>query len=190
MASGAHDNYLLALLRDAEELGEAHGKLRTGRVGRQWGLGSLNRAVVVMSVSAWEAYLEELVKEVLEAIRPEGLQAGNWPALKTAGLSQIGRFNNPDPDHVKALLADTIGLQDVTARWSWKAVNAERARARLREVLKHRHAIAHGVNPRPTIHNWYAEQLPGFFRQLGRCTDQAVREHVVSSLGAAEPWPR
>jgi hypothetical protein len=45
----------MQLLRDAEELDDAHTELKTGSPGRQYGLASLNRAVVVMSVSAWES---------------------------------------------------------------------------------------------------------------------------------------
>src|SRR5262245_28615509 len=70
MPSNAYTGHLLPLLRDAEELDEAHEELRTGAPGRQYGLASLNRATVVMCVSAWEAYIEELVRESLTALRP------------------------------------------------------------------------------------------------------------------------
>ncbi len=52
MPSKAYRDHLVVLLSDAEELTKAHKKLRTGKPGRQWGLGSLNRAVVVSAVSA------------------------------------------------------------------------------------------------------------------------------------------
>lgn len=58
MASNAYNDYLAELLADAQEINDAHKKLRTGKKGRQWGLGGLNRAVVVMSVSAWEAHVQ------------------------------------------------------------------------------------------------------------------------------------
>jgi hypothetical protein len=82
VASQAYMSHLVVLLEDAEELDAAHRRLRTGRVGRQWRLGALNRGVVVLSVSAWEAYIEELVREAIRAIKPAAAPIGVWPALK------------------------------------------------------------------------------------------------------------
>ncbi len=70
MPSNAYTNHLVVLLKVVRVLQAAHKQLRTGLAGRQWGLGSLNRAAVVLAVSSWEAYLEEVVRECLEAIRP------------------------------------------------------------------------------------------------------------------------
>lgn len=190
MASSAYNDYLAVLLRDAEELEAGHKRLRTGNVGRQWGLGALNRGVVVLSVSAWEAYVEELVKEAVEKMRPQAPPMGVWPALNATARSQVGRFNNPNPDNVRGLFAEALGLPDITLGWHWKGVDNIRARDRLAEALRYRHEIAHGVNPRPTIHNQYANRLPGFFRRLGRCTDASVGSHLSGVLGIPNPWPR
>jgi hypothetical protein len=189
MPSKAYADYLEVLLRDAEELVSAHGELRTGNVGRQWGLGALNRGVVVLSVSAWEAYVEELVKESLEVIRPVHAPMGVWPALNASSRSQVGRFNNPNPENVRTLFADAIGLMDVTASWCWQGADPPRVRERLAEALRQRHEIAHGVNSRPTVHNNYVVGLPVFFRRLGYCTDRAVREYLAQTLGASDLWP-
>jgi hypothetical protein len=51
MASNAFTQHLEILLHDAEELEAAHRQLRTGLPGRQWGLGALNRAVVVIPLN-------------------------------------------------------------------------------------------------------------------------------------------
>ena len=189
MSSRSFTAYLDVLLRDAEEIQYAHKRLRTGGVGRQWKLGALNRAVVVTAVSAWEAYVEELVKEAVDALRPPSPPMGAWPALNAAALSLVGRFNNPNPVNVRSLFRETLGVLDVSLAWSWKRVDSDRARERLGEALRLRHEIAHGVNPRPTVHNKYARELPGFFRRLGRCTDGAVRDHLTDVLGITSPWP-
>jgi hypothetical protein len=52
-----------------------------------------------------------------------------------------------------------------------------------------RHRIVHGVNPRPVVQNPYSRALPDFFRSLARCTDNAVRDYLVTALGIADPWP-
>lgn len=189
MPSQAHTNHLDVLLADATELDTAHTRLRTGQRGRQWGLGAINRAVVVLCVSAWEAYLEEVVKESIESMRPAGHPMGSWPAMKATALSEIGRFNNPNVENTTKLFASSLGIADVTAIWGWRNCSRATAREYLNDALRHRHHIAHGVNPRPTIHNNYSGWLPSFFRNLGRCTDAAVREHLVTQLHISPaPW--
>jgi hypothetical protein len=102
---------------------------------------------------------------------------------------QVSRFNNPNPDNVRNIIADSIGLTDITVCWTWQGVDATRARERLGEALRTRHEIAHGVNPRPIVHNNYAKRLPGFFRRLGKCTDNCLRDYLVKTLGISNPWP-
>jgi hypothetical protein len=70
MPSNAFRQHFLVLLEDAYELLNAHSQLRTGRPGRQWALGAINRGVVVGCVSAWESYIEQVLLEALDAIRP------------------------------------------------------------------------------------------------------------------------
>jgi hypothetical protein len=189
MPSHAYSDYLIPLLDDAGELDRAHRRLRSGQRGRQWGLGSLNRAVVVMSVSAWEAYVEEVLREAVNVIHPPGTAITIWQSLNANAQTQIGRFNNPNLENTRRLLADCIGLQDVTACWSWQNNDPQRARSRLTEAIDFRHKVAHGVHPRPTIHNNYSKRLPGFFRQLGLCTDRGIRQYLVNSLNVPNPWP-
>jgi hypothetical protein len=189
MPSNAYTTYLVPLLEDAAELDEAHSALRTGQVGRQWGLGALNRAAVVMCLSAWEAYVEELVKEAIDSFRPAIPHQTLWQSINADARSQIGRFNAPNAENVRRLIADTIGLQDVTASWSWQNTTAQQARTRLTDAIRFRHEVAHGVSPRPTIHNNYASRLPGFFRKLSSATDDAVHEYLVNTLHVAAPWP-
>ena len=189
MPSQAHDQWLLPLLADAHELEIAHMGLRTGQAGRQWGIGSLNRAAVVMCLSAWEAYVEELVKESVLAFKPAITANTLWQSINADARSQVGRFNTPNVENVRRLFADTLGLQDVTVSWQWQNTTPQVARDRLTEAITLRHQIAHGVNPRPTVHNQYARRLPLFFARLGLCTDRAVREYLVGTLHAASPWP-
>lgn len=52
-----------------------------------------------------------------------------------------------------------------------------------------RQKIAHGVNPRPLVHNSYSGGLPDLFTRLAECIDAAVRLHLVNALGVLNPWP-
>jgi len=189
MPSNAYTTYLVPLLADATELNEAHRKLRTGAAGRQWGLGALNRAVVVTCLSAWEAYVEEIVKEAIGAIRPTPTDKTLWQSINADARSQINRFNTPNVENVRRMIADTLGLQDVTQSWWWRANTLPQVVAGLSQAITFRHDIAHGVNPRPTIHSKYARKLPPFFLRLGLKTDGAVRDYLIDVLHAAPPWP-
>ncbi|MGO9464719.1 MAG: HEPN domain-containing protein [Isosphaeraceae bacterium] len=190
MPSNAFTVHLEQLLLDAVELDDAHTELRTGNPGRQYGLASLNRAIVVMSVSAWESYVEELMRESLLALRPPGPPfAAPWPALDTYVTGQLGRFHTPSQHNVEQLIRNCLGLNDVHLMWTWQNCTSAQAVQRLEDAMVYRHQIAHGVNPRPVIHNYYSSQLPSFFRRLARCTDLAVRDHMVGDHGLANPWP-
>jgi hypothetical protein len=189
MSSNAYKDYLTKLLDDAQDIVDAHKRLRTGKKGRQWGLGGLNRAVVVMSVSAWEAYFEEVVREGVAALRPAMGPLGAWSSLRASVDGLVGRFNTPNAENVRLLVHSALGLEDVTRKWSWKNTTPHQARTRLNRTLRQRHQIAHGVNPRPIVHNGPSSRLPAMFRQLGRCTDSAIRDYLVNHCGVTSPWP-
>ncbi len=189
MPSNAYSVHLRQLLCDAGELDAAHAQLKTGNPGRQYGLMSLNRAAVVMSVSAWEAYVEELMRESVRALLPPAPPLGAWPALNAYVTGLLGNFNTPNPVNVIRLIRNCLGLADVSLSWMWQNCTSAKAVQRLTEAMTFRHEIAHGVNPRPTIHNSYSIQLPDFFLRLARCTDNAVRQQLVSVHGLTTPWP-
>jgi hypothetical protein len=189
LPSNAFSVHLRELLIDAVELDDSHTQLRTGNPGRQYGLASLNRAAVVMSVSAWESYLEELMREALRALRPPAPSLSAWPALNAYVMGLLGRFNNPDPTKVDRLVRECIGIPNVSLSWSWQNCTPPQAVQRLTGAMENRHKIAHGVNPRPIIQNHYSSRLPEFFRRLARGTDDAVRNHLIGVHGVAAPWP-
>lgn len=189
MASNAYNEYLLPLLRDADHLRIASRQLPAGIQGRALRVTALNRAIVVTCVSAWEAYLEELVRESLNVLRPPVPPLGVWPALNAAVRGQLGRFNTPNAENVRLLLSDSLGLPDIQTSWVWQNCTSVQALQRLAVAMNLRHQIAHGVNPRPVVVTFYARQLPDFFRKLARGTDDAVRDHFVNVLAVANPWP-
>ena len=189
MASNAYTGYLLPLLRDADHLYEIAGQLPAGIPGRPRRVAALNRAVIVTCASAWEAYIEELVRESLTALRPAAPPLGLWPALNASVRGQLGRFNNPNTENIRLLISDAIGLQDIQTTWAWQNCTSAQAVQRLADAMTQRHQIAHGVNPRPVVTIFYSSQLPDFFRKLARCTDRGVRDHFENVLGILNPWP-
>lgn len=190
MPSAALTIHLETLLRDAVELIDAHESLRTGRPGRQYGLSSLNRAVLVMCVSAWESYVEELMREAARALRPAAPPLDPWPALNAYVLSQVNTFNTPSQVNVERLVRNCVGLPDVHLAWTWRNSTSAQATSRLATAMTYRHEIAHGVNPRPSINLVYAGSVLEFVRRLAGCTDDAVRNHLVTVHAVAHPWPQ
>ena len=187
MPSKAYSGVLIPLLADVGDLIGAHDQGRTGHRGRQWNLSGLNRSIVVISVSAWEAYVEAVVSEVVDAIRPAAPPLDPWPALKAFVDSSTKRFNTPNPDNVKKHVA-AIGIPDITASWSWRRNNSAHATQRLEDLVLLRHKIAHGVHPRPTIHHWYAKAAPELVRRIAECTDAAIAADVQTRLGVGLSW--
>jgi hypothetical protein len=189
LPSNALSVRLTLLLVDADELDDIHTQLKTGRPGRQYGLASLNRAAVVLSVSAWESYVEELMRESVQALQPPALPPGAWQVLNAYVTGLLARFNTPNPANVEQLIRNCLGLPDVHRSWNWQNCTPGQAVQRLTDAMTYRHQIAHGVSPRPIVQNHYSGQLPSFFRRLARCTDDAVRHHLVNAHGVVAPWP-
>lgn len=189
MSSNAFTTHLTELLRDAVELIVVHSSVSGATPSPQHKLDALNRAVVVMSVSAWETYVEELVCEAVHAMRPAVGPLGSWSVHYASVRGQAKRFNTPDPNNVKVLLSDALGLANVHPAWTWPGYTSVQAVQESWRVLGLRHQIVHGVNPRPAVACQYSSQLPDFFQRLGLATDQAVRDHLVNALGVTNPWP-
>jgi RiboL-PSP-HEPN len=148
----------------------------------------LRRSIVISVVSAWESYVEELVREAIELLKPVGSVLGVWSSFKAASLIHVGRFNTPNTDQVRNLFAETLGLQDIQKTWTWPGVTAKQSREELQQVMELRHMVAHGTNPRPVVNMAYSTSLVDFFSQLAKATDDATRAFLVS-CGVAEPWP-
>src|SRR5437868_9771787 len=163
MASNAFTGHLLPLLRDADHLYDASGQLPVGIAGRPLRVAALNRAVVVTCASAWEAYIEELIRESLNVLRPAAPPLGLWPALNATVRGQLGRFNTPNTENIRLLISDALGLQDIQTTWAWQNCTSVQAVERLAGAMTMRHQIAHGVNPRPVVPTLYSRELPRFF---------------------------
>jgi hypothetical protein len=189
VASNAFDGHLVPLLRDANHLCKAARQLPVGVPGRSLRVAAVNRSVVVTCASAWETFIEELIRESLNVLRPPVPSLGLWPALNATIRGQLGRFNNPNSDNIRMLISDALGHQDIQAGWAWQNCTSAQAVQRFTDAMTLRHQIAHGVNPRPVVDTVYSNQLPGFFRRLGGCTDRAVRDHFENVLGIVNPWP-
>lgn len=195
--SKARTQTLEPLLQDVAEVNQAHGSLRTGLPGRVWNLAGLNRSAIVLTVSAWEAYVEDLAIECVDLLKPsaqvvartgQGWPLDAWPAINGATRTAIGRFHTPSSKNVIALFSTAIGLPDVSLGWHYRGCSQTKAVTYLDWLLDVRHQIAHGVNPRPVVRATYATWAPQFIRRIAERTDATVYDHLVNVLGVSPPW--
>jgi len=143
-----------------------------------------------MLVSAWEAYIEQVAIEAVEALRPAGpAPLGSWPARYASVKASVGHLHQPNVQHGKMLISGSIGLADITAYWTWAGVTVGDACQRLENAVGTRNRVAHGVNPRPPIPTAYATGLQVFFQQLASHTDAGILDFLMNILGIASPWP-
>ena len=103
-------------------------------------------------------------------------------------LGLLGRFNTPNQDNVEQLIRNCLGLSDVHLSWTWQNCTSAQAVQRLTDAMTSRHEIAHGVNPRPIIHNRDFRSIAAFLSTVAHCTDDAVRNHLINVHGVT-PWP-
>ena len=183
MPSNAYSGRLVPLLRDAVELNRAFTQLQGVSALQHYATAALSRAAVVMCISAWEAYIEELVREALHVLHTPVPHPGLVQALNELLRADLDRFNTPSAGNVQSLLRQTVGVVDIRRSWYWPGMTIAQASSDLGQALNYRHQIAHGSHPRPVVLNHYATQLPDFFRRLGRRTDAAVRHRLVNHHG-------
>ena len=115
MPSNAYSGRLVPLLRDAEELDNAYTQFQGVPALQHFATEALNRAVVVICISAWEAYIEELVREALQALHTPVPHAGLVQALNELLRDDLDRFNTPSAGNVQSLLRQTIGVRGLFA---------------------------------------------------------------------------
>lgn len=116
---------------------------------------SINRAVVVVTVAAWQAAVQDMVLAAIEAGAPgpgSPLTDQTYAILVGRVNESIGRFNTPNAENARALLRG-IGF-DPRPYWTWSqmggqgvgviTLQSQDVERRMRDWLTLRHEIAHG----------------------------------------------
>jgi len=214
MPSNAQSQFI-AQMGFVEQLIVIHRKLQSGR-GRRHEQDALHRAGVVMSVAAWESYIERVVMEALDAIeRSAGVAAGAaappvpaWArhafALRRAEIAkQVRRFNTPSDVEVRDLFQESLEFAPWPS-WSWQAGprqwDEDGVRSRLRDWMLVRHSVAHGF-PLPADVAWLQDaqqrsrltlallkDCKQFFSRLVTHTDASLGLWLRNHHGVPAPW--
>lgn len=177
-----------ASMADPRNLVAIHRELERGP-GRRTREIALNRAVVVLTVAAWQSLVQDLVRNRIKEMRPPaGEPAGAYEILRAQALMAINGFATPNAEKSRDLLLH-VGL-DPWDVWHVRLGTLRLApnvvRTRLNQWLRVRHAVAHGDafpdvsvlsvtdGGNPTLRLRDAERCIRFFEALGRLTAERV----------------
>lgn len=194
------------LLDYVSQLLEIHGRLQAGR-GRRFLQEALHRSGVVLSVAAWEAFVEDLARNVLEVTGPARPALPHMRRRHEIGHSfvrkKIEQLRTPDAANVRSLYRDAFGF-DPTIGWSWRA---PRRRWDVRQMadgpgdwLRIRNAVAHGDTlPQNII--WlrgpggqtrlvrgHLKECVAYFRNLALQTEAEVLRVLAANFRVTPPW--
>ncbi|TAV14724.1 HEPN domain-containing protein [Rhizobium ruizarguesonis] len=208
--SQAYNNFINQL-GNVDQLIAIHGKLQAGR-GRRHEQGALHRAGVVLTVAAWQAYIEKIVEEALDVIQvdmqnpqvPSPAWAIHTYQLRRAAiLNAVKKFNTPDDVKVRDLFKDSFDFNPWPS-WVWhsgpRQWSAVETRTRTNVWVLVRHSVAHGFDL-PTTAAWLKDangtarltlgllqECKKHFVFLASQTDRSFATHLTTAHGIANPW--
>lgn len=159
-------------------------------------------ASLAASVAAWDAYVNGVVRDFFHVTAaPLIPRASAHHGLARAMAENLLKsINVPNSENVRDLLIGATGY-DPWPDWQWpaKRLNSMWIRARLNEILKARHSVAHGFalpsfawtvskrgEPRLTIR--ILQWNEAFLNNLVRKTDRGISQHVQVTYVIAAPW--
>lgn len=199
------------LMNSVEELIVIHGRIQQGK-GRRHGQEALHRAGVVLTIAAWQSYIEKLCLETLGLI--ENIFVGAIPpppAWATSGYffrkpsvaKSVGDLNTPNSQNVIKLLDWSFGCNP-KANWVWVAPHrnwtSQQFCDRTDEWLRIRHAIAHG-NQLPQNLPWLRndggdvrlklsllKECKKHFEKKAALTDACLSDHLRGQYGIQTNW--
>ena len=201
------------LLGFVDQLVEIHGKLQTGR-GRRHEQDAIHRAGVVLTVAAWQAYVEKVLEEALDAMSAEIIDpaanppAPNWArhafSVRRAAIKiNIKKFNTPNDINVRDLFLNSLEFNP-WPHWEWSSGmrnwNPNKTRKVTNDWIKIRHTIVHGydlpndiewirgVNRKTRLILGILNRCKRHFRYIALKTDDAFCDHLKSHHNMANPW--
>ena len=137
----------------------------------------LKRASLIMTLTAWETYVEDRVMEILNSKYSviQGSHLGNFVEKRLS--DELKRFHNPDSSKTKKLFVDFVGI-DVTENWSWANVDPKTARTALNKWLNKRGDAVHRSriekNGPHIVKREDLDKCVRFFKELVAATDLAL----------------
>jgi len=141
----------------------------------------LKRATLIMTLTAWETYVEDRCKEEV-ASRMTALKGSQIANYVQKNLDEtLRKFNTPNSQNTKHLYKDFVGV-DVTEFWVWPGMEiADDARAKLNLWIKKRgDAVHRSIIDKQAQHLVKLEDLKkclNFFKKLVEVTDTGLEKY-------------
>lgn len=118
---------------------------------------SVNRAVIVLAIASWQAFVQDTARLLLSRRmpRPSDVNYGFARLIEGQVLRELDRFSTPNAENTRNLLK-LVGF-DPRPYWSWEGggpgtiLTPQQVEDQLRDWLKIRHAIAHGDEKIPAV---------------------------------------
>ncbi|HEY8098828.1 MAG TPA: HEPN domain-containing protein [Methylobacter sp.] len=180
-------------------------KIASGRRTSYGEAETLRHAALAAYVAAWEAYLEQLVREfysiTAKPMVPDFNAIHDIARRRTERAKGVlEKFNTPNFENSRALLEENTGY-DPYSDWTWprRSMSVMQVHERLNEILKVRHSFAHGFSiPR---YSWNTlssgrcglnlnsiDMVEAFFNNLVRRTDKGMKMHIQNAYTVTPNW--
>lgn len=142
----------------------------------------VKRAGLVMALTAWETYVEDLATEEVQA-RLRAVNGSPLGKFVQARLEEeLKRFHTPSAEKTKRLFLDYLEI-DVTTQWQWLHFDQSKVRKTLDELISRRGEVVHrskalqaGVPASHMVKREDLEKAIRFLKCLVEATDKAIEE--------------
>ena len=148
------------------------------------------------AVAAWDSFIKLAIREFVSRIGdntdPDLMVARQL--IDTLVGKQLEKFNTPNYENCQALFQNCIAF-DITPHWIWnvKSLNSQQVKERLNQILKIRHAFAHGTSlpsfiwlPRRAnicyLNKMVVVDVSAFLENLAAVTTTGLERHLSASF--------
>jgi hypothetical protein len=187
----------------------------SGSPGRPTGNnGPLLRSALVLLVTAWENYVEQVLSEAIDHVVPtiatdptllspflreavaNQAEKAVWAVIGDGWLDvarkrlnhEISTFNNAASRQVNDLVKNVLGIESILDVVSWPQYDAAKAQAELTSLVNDvRGEIVHRGTTPGSLNLAGVRSWRIFMKHLVRCFDEALAEAVATRYGS-RPW--
>ena len=141
---------------------------------------ALKKATLVMILTAWETYVEDVAMELVQQ-KFSVLEGSKLGVFVQKQLDErLKFFHNPNSKKTKHLFEEFFDV-DVTEQWNWNNVQPRDAREQLNKWICKRgeavHRVTVGLNQPQIINKAELSKCLHFFSQLARVTDNTLENN-------------
>ena len=153
-------------------------------------------------VAAWDAYINDLVREFYNVIADSSDSRFNaiYTIAQQAAERALGRFNTPKWEDTRNLLNQYTGYDPIND-WVWlrRGMDRFQVKERWEKILQIRHSFAHGFDVpaydwtqspsgRVRLTSKAVQETEAFFKNLVNVTDGRMKAYINQTYGIPSIW--